>query len=262
MATVTRTTKVATGTVAFGATGNDVVIELEEDIARIVLQVNGNLDGDNIAAGGVDTAELAALAVEEAKIANAAVTLNKLASNSVNSSKIVANTIVGADVDTTTHLAVAGVQVNYGKWQYDEADNTGGAAITSAGGWTKVPLDTEVADRLGAGFAASVITLPAGTYYVRADTSVMGTATTIAQLRLRDTTGAATSVLGMKAGSGQSSSITNITLSCAGEFTVGVSSAMEFQIRVSANSWMGSITAASFGEEEVFAVIEIWELTA
>ena len=78
MATVTRSTK-PNGSSSWATNDLLTAAGLNGDVDNIVTQVNGNLNADNIAAGGVDTSELAAGAVTNAKVdASAAIAFSKM----------------------------------------------------------------------------------------------------------------------------------------------------------------------------------------
>jgi len=129
----------------------------------------------------------------------------------------------------------------------------GGSAV--AGAWTKRTLDTEiVAGIAGASLATSQITLPAGTYDIRAVSAFYNTGKT--KLRLR-TTGAVTLLTGLNVYLG----LDAVSTELEGRITLAATTVLELQYWASyAQGGQGLGGNVTSGEVEVYSEVWIWRL--
>ncbi len=132
----------------------------------------------------------------------------------------------------------------------------GGSSATT---WNKRTLNTEVTDTDGlSALSSDQITLDAGTYYIEATAPYYGAGSS--KLRLRNTTGAATLLVGTP---GREDVINGTVMSpLAGRFTVAASQALELQHysdTAHASDGLGKATGGS--EIEVYADVRIWKIS-
>ena len=136
-----------------------------------------------------------------------------------------------------------------------QASNTNGGGSTATT-WTKRTLNTTVVNNIsGASIAASVITLPAGSYIVTA--SAPSFESTLFKIRLQNTTDSTTAALGTSEYEGSSSVQTRGILS--GFFTITGNKNFELQHYVTmarANVGFGNPTAIA-SVSEVYSTIQI-----
>lgn len=154
-----------------------------------------------------------------------------------------------AGVPSGSHIVVA----------YEVASGTDGGTFT-AGSWQTRPLNTTRRNQNGAllSLASNVMRLKAGTYRCRF--WAIGNQVDQHKTRLRNTTAGTTLVLGSSSYS--SHSVNDCSISCGeGYFTIADDvQDLELQHQgtyTTANTGMGR--PASFGENEVYAVIEFWK---
>lgn len=140
--------------------------------------------------------------------------------------------------------------------QDQKANGTaGGAAVATT--WTGRVLNTVVANTIAnASLAANQITLPAGTYRIDAASQFFNLAARV-RLRLRNTTGGATLLLGAcsfsAAGQG-------LEISLGGQFTLAATSVLELQYwsaAAVATNGLGVESSSTGGENEVFTSVVI-----
>jgi len=136
-----------------------------------------------------------------------------------------------------------------------QASGTNGGTFTS-GSYLKRTLNTTVINNIvGCSVAASVVTLPAGTYTVTA----WAPAHTVSshKIRLQNTTAVSTIAVGMNAFTSTSDSVvTHSFLNTS--FTLGTSSTIELQHRCAVTrAGEGLGVSVGFGDVEVYAQIEI-----
>jgi len=143
----------------------------------------------------------------------------------------------------------------------EKAQNTAGGGFTS-GAWQTRDLNTERADTASiASLAANQITLPAGTYQVRAMApAFMGSQH---QARLYDVTGAAVLVVGtseVNFGTDGGSSVEYHTSKSfvVGRFTLSVESVIELQHRCSVTRATDGFGYPANLTTEVYSVVELW----
>lgn len=127
-------------------------------------------------------------------------------------------------------------------------------SAASRNAWTKFPLNTEVIDTGSLGsLASNQITLAAGTYTCEAFMPSMRARGT--KLRLRDTTGGTTLVIGLTVESYSGINESNFS-TLSGAFTIGVQSVLELQYYFrDSDSTAAFSNASSTGENEVYGVI-------
>lgn len=142
----------------------------------------------------------------------------------------------------------------------ERASGTNGGDYTTGATWQTRTLQTEKADPSGiASVGSNQITLAAGTYHIqaRATTQFSG----VARLRLRDITNSATLVLGDTNGDNQGSGgyTQNDSLELSGRFTLTATTTLELQMWAQySRATYGFGQAASSGDVEVFASVELW----
>ena len=132
-----------------------------------------------------------------------------------------------------------------------QAGNTNGGGATS-GSFIKRTLNTTIQNGItGCSIASSVITLPAGTYYVQA--SAPFGYVDLTKIKLRNTTDSTDAIIGqsviLPAGG---------TAFLTGYFTIAASKDFELQYRVAVTqATVGLGYACNFGISEVYSVISI-----
>lgn len=144
-----------------------------------------------------------------------------------------------------------------------QTSGTNSTSTTTANTWVKRVLNTEVTDEItSSSLTSSVISLPAGTYYIEAESPqrTAAAAGLTARLRLRNTTASTTLVTGPSttalpvggaAGQGM--------LVLAGRFTLGATSNLELQIYAGATAGAAAL-AVDTGETEVYTDVRIWKV--
>ncbi len=143
--------------------------------------------------------------------------------------------------------------MNYAHYREEQTSGTNSASTVGTS-WTTRVLNEEKTDTIGISLAANQLTIPAGSYRVKA-TAIYGASpnSDAHKLKLYDTTGGGTDlVYGMtnRDYSGGASVMT-------GEFTLGASSAIELQ-HIATRSLSGG-TAITKGTE-VYVDLEFWKL--
>lgn len=141
------------------------------------------------------------------------------------------------------------------QFQYQQPSGTVGGTA-AAGAWTKYPLNTKVSDTAGhvSTFTANQFILDAGTYII-INGHMVGTNTFHTTLRLRNTTGAATLVVGMSSTRGANN---GGDTEISGKFTVAAAQTLELDY------WAATATntndlgfPASSGEIEVYGTLDL-----
>ena len=136
-----------------------------------------------------------------------------------------------------------------------QSSGTEGGTATS-GSWAKRTLNTTVVNNItGCSIATSVVTLPAGTYQIYAQTP--GYAVNIFQSRLYDNTNTATLVVG--SGSHSNSTYSNQSDSFINQTVVLTGSTnIQLEMRVETTKTSSGLgRGASFGENTVFSTLTI-----
>lgn len=136
-----------------------------------------------------------------------------------------------------------------------QASGTNGGTATS-GSFVKRTLNTTIVNNIaGCSIASSVITLGAGTYFIRATSPAW--VVEASQSRLRNTTDGTTAIIGGAQWPNATYFGWNDT-SLVGYITIAATKNFELQMRVKntrATDGLGG--AANFGESEVYAQIQI-----
>lgn len=138
------------------------------------------------------------------------------------------------------------------------------AAAFPTGAWRTRPLNQIVTDTAGiAGLASNQITLPAGTY--RASGFGVAHDANVHKARLRNITAGATLLVGSNKNitDNTGTSMASATASWVrGRFTLAAPSVLEFQHHnVSAGSAATFGTHSQSGEDEVYAILELWKIS-
>ena len=141
----------------------------------------------------------------------------------------------------------------------EKADNTDGGTFTT-GAWQTRDLNTVKTNEIaGASLASDQITLPAGTYFIRARAPAFIVGSNV--IKLRDITGATDLIIGSvtrSGGSGDSAPDSVIW----GRFTLSVQSDLEIQHRGQATrSTDGFGNAAGVGVVEVYTEVDIRKIS-
>ncbi len=200
---------------------------------------------ENYEAGSIDTVAITADAIDGTLIADDVIDSEHYVDGSIDEAHLSAGLKRGEQI-ILRHVV---------------ADTTdGGASVTGA--WRTRPLNEETVDE-GADctLAANQFTLPTGTYLIRAWSLMHKSG--IHQCRLRNISDGATETgcVGTVARSTTSVNVANTSV-IAGQFTIAAQKTFELQYNCSnsqASDGLGS--AGSFGEEEVYAVVELIKVT-
>lgn len=163
-----------------------------------------------------------------------------------------AGTVGPTELDVSQHGG------EYVKLTDTKATTTDGGTATS-GSWQTRALNTEDSDTGSVcTLSSNQFTLPAGTYRVQASAPAYSVDTH--QLRIRNITDSTTDLVGLNAHSystGNSSCAAHVS----GEITIASAKTFELQHRFqTTHATNGLGTANSFGENEVYAVVEIWKV--
>ena len=128
----------------------------------------------------------------------------------------------------------------------------GGASVAST--WTKRTLNTTIVNNLGASIAASVITLPAGSYIISASAPCYES--NAFKIRLQNTSDATTAIIGTSEYDGSSAVATRTFLN--GFVTIAASKNFELQHWVqTARANLGFGYPTSSGVSEIYSTIQI-----
>lgn len=146
--------------------------------------------------------------------------------------------------------------VKYAKLSNVQASGTGGGTATS-GAYEKVTLNTEVdPNGIVTGLTASVFTLAAGTYYIKARSP--GYNVDLHKCKIRNTSDGSDTLIGTAEYTDGAATSTSIV---EGQFTITASKNFELQHRVSNTvATVGRGNPCTFGDSEVYAVVEIWKI--
>jgi hypothetical protein len=196
------------------------------------------------------------------KPAQVPLTSADIADGIITSAKIVDGTIVNADINASAAIdstKLSGVQ---GKFESqllhvrdEKASGTNGG--TSQTSFTKRDLNTVVTNEIsGASLASSVITLPAGTYYIHAFAT--STRSNEFKLKLRNTTDSSDTIIGTS-GDCATADRTNALSFVIGRFTIASSKDFELQFRVNTSAGDGLGNPCSM-TTEVFSDAQIWKV--
>lgn len=140
----------------------------------------------------------------------------------------------------------------------EKASGTDGGSSTATT-WTKHTLDdTKTNEISGASQASSVWTLPSGTYWIEAWSTVYRS--DAGKLRWRNTSAGTTAVVGHNSFNNSGGAFAESKLTLAGRFT---SSGQNFELQYwvgNAQATTGLGNAATSGEVEVYAEAMIWKI--
>jgi len=192
-------------------------------------------------------------------VADAATARTNLGVSASGDALLVANDLSDLnDADTArTSIGLQYVAKDQIVLRVEKADGVAGGAATS-GSWEDIVLNTEGADTgnhcsLNAG--TGEFTLLAGTYRIRAFS--VGHEVDEHQCRLRNTTDAATTLLGTTSQAGDTDHTSSDSI-IIGRFTIASSKAFKLQHQVTTSQALDGYGApASFGEGEVYATVEL-----
>ncbi len=139
---------------------------------------------------------------------------------------------------------------------HETASGADGGSTTS-GSWEPRPLNTAERNTLSAAFASNAVTLAAATYYVEGWGA--GHDCDAFQTRLRDTTGAATLLVG--APSDTNGTDSQNTSHFAGVFTLGTSSSVRMENRCGLSRATTGFGKSQSWDAQIFACLKIWKIT-
>ena len=146
---------------------------------------------------------------------------------------------------------------DYIQFHNAQTSGTSGGNAT-AGSFETLVLNTTVGSLKGASLASNQVTLPAGTYEIRASAPTI--ASNQHQIRWYNTTATATAVYGLSAYGGTTSSSSSRAF-LLGRFTITSQAVFELQHRVTTNkTGDGHGVASSFSVSEVFGLVELWKV--
>ena len=173
-------------------------------------------------------------------------------------------TIVNADINASAAIASTKLSGVQGKFESallhvrdEKSDTTAGG--TSQTSYTKRDLNTTLTNEIsGASISSSVITLPAGTYYILASAPIYNS--NFHRLKLRNTTDSSDTLLGTTEYTDNANAGFNRSF-VFGRFTIASSKNFELQHKVSSShSTNGLGVPSSFSETEVYADCQIWKV--
>lgn len=157
----------------------------------------------------------------------------------------------------------AGLFDAYACYQDQKSAGTAGGSSTS-GSWQTRTLNTEVFDPASIGsLSSNAVTLSAGSYFLRAESSfgATGNSGAIIQLRIRNTTGSTTVAVSPAQRPGSANTVVDDStiLLASGRLVAAGTVAIEVQYQTTAGvSTSGLGWAGNFGETEVFTTLVIY----
>lgn len=140
-----------------------------------------------------------------------------------------------------------------------KANNTPGGTFTS-GAWRTRDLNTTRTNRIaGYSLSSNQISLPAGTYRIRAQAPASYTDTN--QVKLRNVTDSADLLVGTTQYAPASGGVFNALSYLVGEFTIAATKTIELQHQCfTTKATDGFGLAVDFGVSNVYSMVEIWRL--
>lgn len=163
--------------------------------------------------------------------------------------------ITSSTVDSGTLSALNPFSNQFMHVQEVQATTVAGSAA-STGSWeTRVINTTQINLISGASLGTNRITLPAGTYLIMVQASASGVGNH--QIRLRNITDAATTLVGISAASNTAEAVVTLA-TLNSRFTIADTKQFEIQHRVSDSGFYGRPN--SFGENEVYLDAVIWKV--
>lgn len=148
----------------------------------------------------------------------------------------------------------------YAEFQEQQASGTPSGNTTILGAtWTQRVLNTTMANTIaGASLTSNQITLPAGTYQIRAFSSSAGNGTTgRSAIRLRNITDSTTPIVGANTANPANSTI-NATPQLSGTITLAASKVLELDVYSTTTGSGGN--AITSGEAEVYTDVQIFKV--
>ena len=143
--------------------------------------------------------------------------------------------------------------------QDQKASGTHGGTFTQ-GAWRTRDLNTEVTDTDSlASVGSNQITLAAGTYYCEASAEAWNTGGH--QVRVQDTTGAATLITGLTKDATGTRAL-NQSGTVAGRFTIAVQSVLELQHYCQTTAATAGYGVAHSFTTEIYADVRLWRIGA
>jgi len=259
----------SSGTIAGdGTKGIDVtnnIISAKVDGAGIDFDLNGEMV---IKDGGVITDKLGNASVTTEKILDENITTATIADSNVTFPKVdfvidddtmatATDTNVPTSESVKAYVDTAGSR-GYMHVRDEKASGTNGGAFTS-GDWRTRDLNVVKTNTIsGASLSANQITLPVGTYRVRATAPALNTATNKA--KIRNISNSSDSIIGSSEMTGSVNHLSTSTV--IGSFVLVSESIIELQHRCfttnAATSGFG--LASNLGVVEVYSEIEIWKI--
>ncbi|MEK0326140.1 MAG: hypothetical protein QQN63_10600, partial [Nitrosopumilus sp.] len=235
---------------------------------------NSAVDASALATDAVETAKIKDVNVTTAKIALNAVTLNLLQHGTTGdilyygASGEPFRLAKGSDTQILTLSSglpswAAPVSADTFATQYlhvrdQQSSGSAGGTFTS-GSWVKRTLNTVVSNEItSATLTSSVISLPAGTYYINARAPALDVK--VHKLKLRNTSDSSDTIIGTSTASGASNTMTLATV--VGRFTIAGTKNFELQHRcldTTGTHGLGRAMTIS-GVIEVYAEVEIWKV--
>jgi hypothetical protein len=200
------------------------------------------------------------------KPAQVPLTSADIADGIITSAKIVDGTIVNADINASAAIVSTKLSGVQGKFESallhvrDEKASNNHAGTFTGGSFVKRDLNTTLTNEIsGASISSSVITLPAGTYFIFA--SAPGFNVYNHKLKLRNTTDSSDTLIGTSeyAEAGTYNSTKSFVI---GRFTISAEKTFELQHRCNqtqSNSGLGHLT--NFSVVEVYADVQIWKIS-
>ena len=139
----------------------------------------------------------------------------------------------------------------------DEKSSSTHAGSGTSGSFVKRTLNTQLTNEIsGASISSSVITLPAGTYFIKAYTPAQYV--NKHRAKLRNTSDSTDTILGT---SERSSSNVTTSSFVIGRFTIASSKNFELQHRIETSRDVDDLgSAAGFSITEVYADVQIWKV--
>lgn len=150
--------------------------------------------------------------------------------------------------------------ISYAKLSYAVSNGTNGGNLAS-GSWQTLTLNTEDNDAGGiVTLAANQFTLGLGTYRFAGQATFWGVGTANkVSTRLRNITDGTTAIVGSASEASWNQVDPNHSY-LAGEITIAGTKTFELQYRSGANVTNGLGLANSFGENEVYRILQIWKV--
>jgi hypothetical protein len=172
--------------------------------------------------------------------------------------EIFADVVIEQEVDATNIRAIETGKLLHVQERY--APGTAGLAATASSWNTRALNDPRLSEIDGASVAANAVTLPAGTYYVEGWGAAQQVDTE--KLRVRQTSGTATTLLVGSAGRSPSGTSDVSYSRVAGKFTLGSSQTIELQHFCKTAGFLGYGDASHGSEDTVHSEITIWKVDA